>query len=535
MEVNIRINGVKLDGVTAGAVKLNINNPDPFSFSDPTVSYTGSIEVPRSQVNDRVFRADRWPWMFTRTAPYTAELDFGGLSAPRGSNAYRAQVTVNPDSYSITLIESVAKLSSIQGGVIARPYDEAQSGSWWANSYDSALAYAYNGQLARPSLFNFGDVFVYPGYTAEKKETTAGSFVGSVSQLAYRIGHDYLLGARYPTTDMIALDNNVACALERMTGSTFTLTFTQDCFVWLPASTASTVYLGSNRSTGSIAMTRDTSVLINANYKHKIAAGSSLVVQPVAGDSTLFHIRTTKAPTSTKITPATNVPTGEGYYFSFEITAVGAEAYSKMLAPDTGFTSAYDLVQAYCKAFFWTYDFRPSPFKIELKPYINTSAINTYRQNWTGKIDMGSVKIGEPSGIARTYKSTAGEAMCIVDGSVRSMQSQGQGAESSMPVSFGEPPFATMYHLTGGLPYKNLFYISASGYRARAEAHYKWFTPGWQVSAKMRLSYFDILNMTSDGLYFVGELNSWFYLRAIQNWNAADSTATCTLIAVNNS
>lgn len=535
MEVNIRINGVKLDGVTAGAVKLNINNPDPFSFSDPTVSYTGSIEVPRSQVNDRVFRADRWPWMFTRTAPYTAELDFGGLSAPRGSNAYRAQVTVNPDSYSITLVESVTKLSSIQGGVIAKPYDEAQFGLWWANSYDSALAYAYNGQLTRPSLFNFGNVFVYPGYTAEKKETTAGSFVGSVSQCAYRNGHDYLLGARYPTTDMIALDNNVACALERMTGSTFTLTFTQDCFVWLPVSTASTVYLGSNRSTGSIAMTRDTSVLINANYKHKIAAGSSLVVQPVAGNSTLFHIRTTTATTSTKITPATNVPTGEGYYFSFEITAVGAEAYSKMLAPDTGFTSAYDLVQAYCKAFFWTYDFQPFPFAIELKPYINTSAINIYRQIWTGKIDMDSVKIGEPSGIARTYKNTAGEAMCVVDGSVRSMQSQGQGAESSMPVSFGEPPFATMYHLTDDLPYKNSFYISASGYRARAEAHYKWFTPGWQVSAKMRLSYFDILNMTSDGLYFVGELNSWFYLRAIQNWNAADSTATCTLIAVNNS
>lgn len=535
MDVNIRINGVKLDGVSTGSVKLNINNPDPFSFSDPTVSYTGSIEVPRSEVNDRVFRADRWPWMFTRTAPYTAELDFGGLAAPRGTNAYRAQVTVNPDSYSITLVESVTKLSSIQGGVIAKPYDEAQFGLWWANNYDSALSYAYNGQLHRPALFNFGDVFVYPGYTAERKETTAGSFVGSVSQLAYRIGHDYLLGARYPTTDMIALDNNVACALERMTGSTFTLTFTQDCFVWLPASTGATVYLGSNRSTGSIAMTRDTSVIVNANYKHKIAAGSSLVVQPVAGDSTLFHIRTTTAVASTKLTPATNVPTGEGYYFSFEITAVGAEAYSKQLAPDTGFTSAFDLVQAYCKAFFWTYDFRPFPFAIELKPYINTSAINIYRQNWSGKIDMDSVKIGEPSGIARTYKSTAGEAMCIVDGSVRSMQSQGQGAESSMPVSFGEPPFATMYHLTDGLPYKNSFYISASGYRARAEAHYKWFTPGWQVSAKMRLSYFDILNMTSDGLYFVGELNSWFYLRAIQNWNAADSTATCTLIAVNNS
>lgn len=534
MEVNIRINGVKLDGVSAGSVKLNINNPDPFSFSDPTVSYTGSIEVPRSEVNDRIFRADRWPWMFTRTAPYTAELDFGGLAAPRGSNAYRAQVTVNPDSYSITLVESVTKLSSIQAPVIARP-KSVETASNWANDYDAALAYAYNSELIRPPLFNFGDVYTYPLYVVEHKSQTAKDFVGSASLCAYRIAHDYLLGARYPTTNMIALDNKVACALEQMTGSTFTLTFTQDCFVWLPASTGATVYLGSDRSTGNIAMTRDTSVIVNGNYKHKIAAGASLVVQPVANNTTTFHIRTTAATSSTKLTPATNIPTGEGYYISFEITAVGAEAYAKAIAPDTGFSSAYELVQAYCKAFFWTYDFISFPFNIRLKPYINTLTTSEYRQNWSGKIDMDSVKIGEPSGIARTYKNTAGEAVCIVDGSVRAMASQGQGAESSMPVSFGDPPYATTIPFRNNDYYRGSFFTSATGYRARAEAHYKWFTPGWQVSAKMRLSYFDILNMTSDGLYFVGELNSWFYLRAIQNWNAADSTATCTLIAVNNS
>ena len=92
MDVNIRINGVLLDGVSAGSVKLNINNPDPFTFSDPTVSYTASIEVPRSDINDRVFRADRFPWLFDRSTPYIAELDFGGLIAPQGSGLFRAQV-----------------------------------------------------------------------------------------------------------------------------------------------------------------------------------------------------------------------------------------------------------------------------------------------------------------------------------------------------------------------------------------------------------------------------------------------------------
>lgn len=533
MDVSIRIDGVLLDGIAEKSVKLNINNPDPFTLSDPTVSYTASIEVPRSENNDRVFRADRWPWLYNRTQSYVADLIFGGMAAPRGLTAYRAQVVVNENSYTVTLVESFTKLADIQAPVIAKPYDE-NALLYWTNNYDSALAYAYNSNIRHPALFNFRDVRVYPAYVAEKKETLASSIIDSASQCVYRTSHNYLLGARYPSRDMIILDGATACALERMTGSSFTLSFTQDCFVWLPASSAPTVYLGSNRSSGSIAMTRDTSVVNNANYKHKIAAGSSLVIQPVANNSTLFHIRTTTAPASTKLTPATNMPTGEGYYFSFEITAVGAEAYSKQLAPDTGFTSAFDLVQAYCKAFFWTYNFIPNPFNITLLPLVNSSTIDVYRQNWTGKIDMSSVKISEPERLARTYRCVAGDASCITGGSVRAMRTQGQGIESSLPIGFGQPPFATMVHLTSGSPYKNSFFLSASGYRAMADAHYERFAPGWQVTAKMRLSYFDIKYMVSDGLYYLDEMHSWFYLRSIQNWNPGDSTATVTLIAVNN-
>lgn len=532
MDVSIRIDGVLLDGISESSVKLNINNPDPFTLSEPTVSYTASIEVPRSENNDRVFRSDRWPWLYNRTQPYSADLIFGGMAAPRGLNAYRAQVVVNENSYSVTLVESFTKLSDIQAPVIAKPYDE-NALVYWTNNYDSALAYAYNNNINRPSLFNFGNVFVYPVYVAEKKETLASDIIDSASQCVYRTGHNYLLGARYPSSDMIILDGATACALERMTGSTFTLSFTQDCFVWLPAGTPATVYLGSNRSTGYIALTRST-ILVNGNYKYRIQLSSSLVIQPVDGNSTLFHIRTTTATASTKLTPATNMPTGESYFFSFTVIAAGTGAYSKQLGTDTGFTSAFDLVQAYCKAFFWTYDFTPQPFNITLRPLVNTSTIELYRQNWTGKIEMSSIKISEPEGLARTYRCVAGDASCITGGSVRAMRTQGQGIESSLPIGFGEPPFATMVHLTSGSPYKDSFFLSASGYRAMADAHYERFSPGWQVTAKMRLSYFDIKSMVSDGLYYLDEMHSWFYLRSIQNWNPGDSTATVTLIAVNN-
>lgn len=531
MEISIRIDGVPLDGITKDAVRLNINNPDPFTLSDPSVSYTASIEVPQSENNDRIFRAERYPWLYTRTAPYSADLIFDGLAAPRGLNAYRVKVVVNENSYSVTLVESFTKLSDIQAPVVAKPYNEGAL-LYWTNNYDTALSFAYNGKVARPSLFNDG-VRVYPAYVAEKKETLASSIIDSASQCVYRTGHNYLLGARYPSSDMIILDGATACALDRMTGSSFTLSFTQDCFVWLPEGTPATVYLGSNRSTGYIALTRS-SILVNGNYKYRIAVSSSLVVQPLVNNPMFFHIRTTTAPASTKLTPATNMPTGEGYFFSFTVIAAGKGDYSKQLGTDTGFTSAFDLVQAYCKAFFWTYNFIPNPFNITFLPLINPSTTDVYRQNWTGKIDMSSVKISEPEGLARTYRCVAGDASCITGGSVRAMCTQEQGIESSLPIGFGQPPFATMVHLTSGSPYKDSFFLSASGYRAMADAHYERFAPGWQVTAKMRLSYFDIKYMVSDGLYYLDEMHSWFYLRSIQNWNPGDSTATVTLIAVNN-
>ena len=70
MDLTIRINGEVIDGVTANSVKLTINNPDPLKFTEQTVSYSGTINIPRSEVNDRVFRSERFPGAFARTSPY---------------------------------------------------------------------------------------------------------------------------------------------------------------------------------------------------------------------------------------------------------------------------------------------------------------------------------------------------------------------------------------------------------------------------------------------------------------------------------
>ena len=93
MDLTIRIDGVAIDGVAPNSVKLTINNPDPLKFTEQTVSYSGTINVPRSEVNDRVFRSERFPGKFIRTAPYRAELYFGGFNIPFGSGLFRVRLT----------------------------------------------------------------------------------------------------------------------------------------------------------------------------------------------------------------------------------------------------------------------------------------------------------------------------------------------------------------------------------------------------------------------------------------------------------
>ena len=109
--------------------------------------------------------------------------------------------------------------------------------------------------------------------------------------------------------------------------------------------------------------------------------------------------------------------------------------------------------------------------------------------------------------------------------------------ESAFPVNPGaQRPYASMIRPAGsdGAYGPDNYFNRASGYLATIAGHYDRFSPGWQITAKMNLSYFDIQKMRSDALYFVGELNHWFYLRTLSNWDTSTGYANVTLIAVKN-
>lgn len=535
MDLTIRINGEAIDGVTANSVKLTINNPDPLKFTEQTVSYSGTINIPRSEVNDRVFRSERFPGKFIRTSPYRAELYFGGLNIPFGSGLFRVRVTADEDGYSLELIENISKLSTLRAPVVAIPKFETPA--YQLSMYEDSLNYAYPNDVIMPNIYAAnGSTPVFMSYIADRVTKRAGDYKDAESQLVFKGAHDGLDGSVYLANYMIAENNEVATCFTYMIGSAFDLRFTDDSFIVLPPSAPSTVYLRSNGGTFALPFKRG-AVRPDGNYTYSpVSPGStSCLVTPRPSRDLNFGFTTSASSMVYSGTPITTVPNAEAYYISFKINEATSPTYAWSLVETMGIDTPFEIVQAFCKAFCWTYEFKSKPFALILKPFINPSTISTYRVDWTGKIDQSSIKVAEAAGAARTYAVQVGSLKQTVGGYGGAISMQETVGESAFPVSPGaQRPYATMIRLSGSSYVPDNYFHRASGYRATIAGHYDRFSPGWQVTAKMNLSYFDIQKMKSDALYFVGELNHWFYLRTLSNWDASTGNANVTLIAVKN-
>ena len=274
MDLTIRINGVAIDGVATNSVKLTINNPDPLKFTEQTVSYSGAINIPRSEVNDRVFRSERFPGKFVRASPYRAELCFGGLGIPFGSGLFRVRVTADEDGYSLELIENISKLSTLRAPVVAIP--KLETLAYQFSTYIDSLNYAYPNDVTMPTIYAAnGTTPLLMAYIADRVTKTAGDYKDAESQLVFKGAHDGLDGSVYAANYMIAESNEVSTCFTYMTGSGFDLRFTDDSFIVLPPFAPATVYLRSNGGTFALPFARG-EVRPDGNYKYgPVSPGST--------------------------------------------------------------------------------------------------------------------------------------------------------------------------------------------------------------------------------------------------------------------
>lgn len=535
IEISVKIDNVAVEGISPSSVKLTINNADPLKFTDRTVAYSASISVPRTEVNDRIFKEMRTPWLFTKTKMYIAYLYFGGLPAPMNGGRFKAKVTAKEDGYTVELIELFTKFSSINssfGGV--EPNYEPEGSPYWVTSYNKMLQRAYPN-IAIPTQRAFGfsgtKVVSQMAYWGTTTDVKAGDYVDTSIVMKYRNCSDGDYQSRYPYTYLWADTSDAALAARLYGGQTFSFRVSKENYITVDGSFTGNIRLRMIAPTGSTVVNYVlSSQNLDGTKRYSPSAATTIGVSVDGSDLQAEFINDA----GVRITPAKSLPVEDAMVLEMRLVGVTDPNASRRMVFNQGFTNGYELLMAYCKAFAWTYDYDQATNKVTLKPFIDPDIANagsTKRVDWTGKIVTDTVEVSEIEGIGRSMIYTVGERKYRFRAFDGALVSSADGANSPFPVTVSfELPNADMTNFNTAFPSYTSYFTNANDYRADIGNYYLYFRKGYQIKCTAYLTYFDILNFKNDGCYRIGELNEFFYIRTISNWDA--STGKCTITAV---
>ncbi len=538
IEISVKIDNVAVEGISPSSVKLTINNADPLKFTDRTVAYSASISVPRTEVNDRIFKEMRTPWLFTKSKMYVAYLYFGGLPAPMNGGRFKAKVTAKEEGYTVELIELFTKFSSINssfGGV--EPDYEPEGSPYWVTSYNKMLQRAYPN-IVIPAQRAFGftgtKVISQMAYWGTTTDVKAGGYIDTSIVMKYRNCSDGDYQSRYPYNYLWADTSDTALAARLFGGQTFSFRVAKENYITVDGSFTGNIRLRMVAPTGSTVVNY---VLSSTNSdgtkRYSPSAATTIGVSVDGSDLQAEFINDA----GIRITPTKSLPVEDAMVLEMQLVGVTDPNASRRMVFNQGFANGYELLMAFCKAFAWTYDYNQETNKVTLKPFIDpdvTNAGSAKRVDWTGKIVTDTVEVSEIEGIGRSMVYTVGERKYRFKAYDGALDSSADGANSPFPVTVSlELPNADMTNFNTAFPSYTSYFTNAGSYRADIGNYYLYFRKGYQIKCTAYLTYFDILNFKNDGCYRIGELNEFFYIRTISNWDASTGKCTITAVALN--
>ncbi|WAX10451.1 hypothetical protein BV185P1_00048 [Phocaeicola phage BV185P1] len=538
IEISVKIDNVAVEGISPSSVKLTINNADPLKFTDRTVAYSASINVPRTEVNDRIFKEMRTPWLFTKTKMYVAYLYFGGLPAPMNGGRFKAKVTAKDSGYTVELIELFTKFSSINssfGGV--EPNYEPEGSPYWVTSYNKMLQRAYPN-IVIPTQRAFGftgtKVISQMAYWGTTTDVKAGDYIDTSIVMKYRNCSDGDYQSRYPYNYLWADTSDAALAARLYGGQTFSFRVAKENYITVDGSFTGNIRLRMVAPTGSTVVNYvPSAVYSDGTKRYSPSAATTIGVSVNGSDLQAEFINDA----GQRITPTKSLPVEDAMVLEMQLVGVTDPNASRRMVFNQGFTNGYELLMAFCKAFAWTYDYNQETNKVTLKPFIDpdvTNAGSAKRVDWTGKIVTDTVEVSEIEGIGRSMIYTVGERKYRFKAFDGALDSSADGANSPFPVSVSlELPNADMTNFNTAFPSYTSYFTNADDYRADIGNYYLYFRRGYQIKCTAYLTYFDILNFKNDGCYRIGELNEFFYIRTISNWDASTGKCTITAVALN--
>lgn len=557
MDIKIAINGTFLEGLTKTDVKLSINASSPYSFGESTRTYSANIKAPRNRVNDGIFYQMRNFGYVKRDMKYEARIYIGGIAI---NKRFKAKVTCDEESYSVALSQSDLKMSQLPKEVVENPLYASGVGnsSFYKASdlvqralgspspvvfpliedrdYVPGLLIENMGQKPLSEVLVGKSVTVFWRYASETDEGTKyfkGNFL-DIKEYDTRTAMNAPLGSTSNTTAVITMDNNAYITLDMSRVGTMLN------FVVLKASY--------NKQTVAIFQKDDNQDDIT-QVRYKFVSTTMNI--PTYRFTGLYISRDINVYDRLDATPPAFMSPDEAVNLSGKITELQNSGGVTQVHGNCGVSDAISFLTDLCKIFQWGWKFTTNVDSsgntnviVNVYRLLADDAIsiplsgplgfNNFRQDWS-QFYMSVDKIEDSEGFPNIGTFKIGDFTKSVQVSRASFTAKGDLVESGVP----NPQDGTYPRLiirrvgeNNNRPWAE--YFRSIEYTQSLRKYYRLFSDALDVTIKAKIPYYHIENnYKENGVVWFKQLNAFFYVRSITDYNLSTQECKVKLTKIN--
>ena len=567
--VSLRVNGYDIDGLDNATVKITLNNISPVTMTGDSVAFSATIKVPRTPDNDRTFIGLNKGLL--NCEYYVAEVLVSSIPfkyyayVSDEPTQFYAKVSATETGYTINLIESTDKWSDISLPISAPPvYKAVQDGGLAVSAADlSELVRRYITfpQITFPAIHpetNNGvpvpDVsYQHASIIVKRRDLTWQGDVATGSTKL--VPQNYTKGRGgyiYPKKATIVMDNANIYANASFFGARpggapagfFIASGEGQAFYLIVEYTGTTIPSikpGTIQLRGNIsAIGRSVSfygTLTDRIWIYRSIDNQQMTVYPKQDSHIQLAatiggvLRTDWFKFPDGYAPEEVIKCGEGkIIYDAEIAPELQTALSQ--PADFPYTDVKKLVDDMCTAWHWRKIYRNSTLCVE--PIVDadlrdgTSAAWTHVHDWSDKLRSVET-VDVPDEFADQYVCTLDATQFSYSNGAGTVTPVKEAYKSGVKYTYDRMVFPKMgltSIFTAPSPNPYFVYIHTI-YYPYINRHFKMFRSRVQVKIKAQLDYGDIENLKLGDAYYFSQLNSYFYIKSLGEYDVA--TGECKL------
>lgn len=557
MDVKIQINGAFLDGLTKTEVKLSINASSPYSFGESTRTYSANIKAPRNQVNDGIFYQMRNFGYVMRDMKYEAKIYLGGIAI---NKRFKAKVTCDEESYSIVLSQSDLKMSQLPKEVVETTLIDSNVGNTRFFRASDLIKQALG--TVNPVTFPAIDYGGYvPGLIIENKGQidVTSLFVGKSVTVFWRYASETDDGTKYfggNALDIKEYDTRTALtAPGGVTESTVAVvTMDNNSYITLDMSKVGTVLnyvilkaVYNNQTVAIFQKDGEQNDITQVRYKY-ISTTLNIPIRYFYG----FYIsRDLNVYDRLNALPPSFMSPDEAVSLSGKITSLWNAAGLTQEFGNCGVSDAITYLTDICKIFQWGWKFtltedvngntnvNVNVYKLIADEARNVAqngpiTFNDFRQDWSD-FYLSTDKIEDSEGLPNTAVFKIGDYFKSLQVSKASFTAKGNIAESNVPYpQDGTYPRFAIRKGAEGSGSTWVEYFKSINYTQSLQKYYGLFSDALDVTIKAKIPYYYIENKYKEnGVVWFKQLNAFFYIRSITDYNLSTQECKVKLTKIN--